>query len=80
MAFVRWNVDSHVYVIGTRNNGVDEIMCCGCRLKDPPQYFNTVSDSIAHFKEHEVAGHKVPQRLYDQLVELDEPFDWDVGV
>lgn len=75
MSYCRLSPESDVYVYP----GVDEIVCFACRLAGEQPHFTTVkrSEMIAHLREHQDRGHKVPgkafTRLEQELQELGDP-------
>ena len=82
MSYARWGPDSDVYVYES-----DGWECCGCELiHHGTDCFATLSALSDHLKEHEKAGHKVPQDCWDRIeyehrtgcgLLSGEPVPWD---
>ena len=75
MSYCRVGWDSDVYVIGTRNPNTEQnILQCFCGTRDgngfyykPFPAFTTRSGMIAHLREHQANGDKVPDRTFERL-------------
>lgn len=77
MSYARFGPDSDVYVFLTIH-GVFE--CCACGLTDVWQRFDTTDALLAHLDEHEAAGHNVPARCRERLINMrDENDAWIRG-
>ena len=71
MSFARWSDDSDVYVILNAGGYLD---CMGC---GPDGCFTLTERMIAHLKEHEAEGDKVPERTFERLrVEAEKNDAW----
>lgn len=70
MSYARFSADSDVYVYAHIGGFVE---CCGCRLGEQWD-FHSPAEIVTHLREHEAAGHKVPDHLFDP--ELYEPGDF----
>lgn len=74
MSYCRNNgLDSDVYVIGTRNEEQSVLQCfCGSRdaegfYEQPFPTFTLRSGMIAHLREHQEKGDKVPDYTFERL-------------
>ena len=82
MAYARFGGDSDVYVYQS-----DTWECSGCRINhEETQVFTTLKDLLEHLKDHEKAGHKVPEDCFARIdherqtgvgLLSDEPVPWD---
>lgn len=78
MSYARFSEDSNVYVFATIEKGAHVAECCGCLLipRDNegmatapwPQYADPFA-IIAHLREHQAAGHKVPDYAFRSIAE-----------
>jgi len=79
MAYCRWS-DGDVYVYGDVNDRKGEIRCCSCELRFLAQPVGGVfekpypsfiaagpKEMIAHLKEHEAVGQRVPKYAFTRL-------------
>ena len=68
MSYARFGCDgSDVYVYWSCYGGLD---CCACWLHPRPFgrfNFPTAAEMIAHLREHQAAGHHVPEDVFRQL-------------
>lgn len=67
MSYCRNNgEDSDVYVIMTRDSSAQQnILECFCDL--PRHIYGTRTEMIAHLREHQQRGDKVPDRAFERL-------------
>ena len=63
MSYARFVEGSDVYVFLACNGHLE---CCGCALKSDGRFLTTDA-MIAHLREHEAAGHDVPDHIYPDL-------------
>ena len=78
MSYARFSEDSNVYVFATIEKGAHVAECCGCLLipRDDegdatapwPQY-DSPDGIITHLREHQAAGHKVPDYAFRSIME-----------
>ena len=69
MSYARFSETSDVYVFAHVGGFVQ---CCGCALGDEWD-FHSAAEVVAHLREHEEAGHVVPEHLFDEaLYEADD--------
>lgn len=69
MSYCRFNENSDVYLYVTQEDD-DRIVwvCCNCCLREEPDgLFASPEEALAHLREHQAAGHKVPQAALDRL-------------
>lgn len=74
MAYARFTPGSDVYIFADIYGG---ITCCGCFLG--PNSFNceTVDEMLSHLEKHKAAGHEVPERAIECLIEDREWIEGD---
>jgi hypothetical protein len=74
VSWARHSKDSDVYVYGDGSGST--VCCCACRLHPTglpgdhdSTYPETYGQALDHFLRHVAAGHKVPRRVFDRLIE-----------
>lgn len=75
MSYVRWSKDSSVYVYQDVGG---YLRCCGCSMEPSPfGSFNAKSTAeiVAHLREHQAKGDRVPERVFGSLEEDREEND-----
>jgi len=71
MAYCRWTSDSDIYMYGSNRADFE---CCGCMLSEEVGWVrNDPQETIDHLKEHQQAGHKVPEYMFEFLEKEKEP-------
>lgn len=64
MSYVRFGSDGSSVYVYTDINGY--LACCGCRLGDKWDFHST-DEILAHLREHQAAGHDVPDSVLEDL-------------
>lgn len=69
MDYCRFGRDSDVYLYESTSGGWE---CCRCPLKSVPgaaesEAFNSIEDVIAHMHAHSKVGHRVPDKVFEDL-------------
>lgn len=64
MSYCRFSEDSDVYMYLSQNG----IECCGCSLYPGfGQDFDSAELAMAHLREHQDVGHRVPEYAFEKL-------------
>jgi hypothetical protein len=68
MAYARFGPDSDVYVFAGGPPWA-ALECCDCALVSDPHFWaKTTDEMIAHLRDHQAAGHKVPEDTFEGLL------------